>query len=116
MDLANKPDWFLAISPLGKVPLLNIEYGDGRDAVLFESAVILEYIEETLESPLHPSDALERARDRGWIEFGSAILNGIARFYSAPDDEAQTDAANQLAAMFARIEAELGFPWRYERA
>lgn len=112
IDLANKPDWFLAISPLGKVPLLKIEYGDGREAVLFESAVILEYLEETLETPLHPTDALERARHRGWIEFGSAILNSIARFYSAPDGAALAAEAEKLAEMFARVEAELGDgPW-----
>ena len=112
IDLANKPDWFLAISPLGKVPLLKIEYGDGREAVLFESAVILEYLEDTLENPLHPSDALDRARHRGWIEFGSAILNGIARFYSAPDRSTLTAEAEKLATMFARVEAELGDgPW-----
>ena len=112
IDLANKPDWFLAISPLGKVPLLKIEYGDGREALLFESAVILEYLEDTLENPLHPADALQRARHRGWIEFGSAILNGIARFYSAPDQATLAAEAEKLAAMFARVEAELGDgPW-----
>jgi glutathione S-transferase len=31
VDLANKPDWFLAISPLGKTPVLKI-----GDEVLFE--------------------------------------------------------------------------------
>ena len=36
IDLANKPDWFRALSPLGKTPVLRV---DGR--AVFESAVIL---------------------------------------------------------------------------
>src|SRR5689334_7503095 len=72
IDLANKPDWFKAISPLGKVPLLQV-----GDAVIFESAVILEYLEETAPNPLHPADPLRRAEHRGWIEFGSSVLNDI---------------------------------------
>src|SRR5881394_2023473 len=61
VDLANKPAWFKAISPLGKVPLLKV-----GDEVLFESAVIVEYLEETLDPALHPADPLGRARHRGW--------------------------------------------------
>ena len=38
VDLAAKPAWFTAISPLGKVPLLRV----GDATVIFESAVILE--------------------------------------------------------------------------
>ena len=37
VDLADKPDWFLEISPLGKVPVLLV---DGQP--LFESVVIAE--------------------------------------------------------------------------
>ena len=112
IDLAAKPDWFLAISPLGKVPVLEIEDDEGGNAVIFESAVILEYLEETLQNPLHPAAPLERARHRAWIEFGSAILNRIAAFYSAPEPAALAAEARQLAAMFARVEAELGAgPW-----
>src|SRR5437764_2510093 len=80
IDLSNKPDWFLKISPLGKTPVLVV---DGT--AIFESAVILEYLEETQPHPLHPADPLHRAEHRGWIEFGSAVLNDIAGFYGAKD-------------------------------
>src|ERR1700681_4417849 len=69
VDLADKPGWFKAISPLGKTPVLKV-----GERAIFESAVILEYLEETQPMPLHPSDALARAEHRGWIEFGSAVL------------------------------------------
>jgi glutathione S-transferase len=107
IDLTDKPGWFREISPLGKVPLLKVEHEDGQKSVIFESAVILEYLDETLPNPLHPTDPLDRARHRGWIEFGSAVLNRIARFYSAPDPAALAAEADELAAMFARVENEL---------
>ena len=75
IDLANKPDWFLAISPLGKTPVLQV-----GDTAIFESAVILEYLEETQPKPLHPADAADAAPSIArWIEFGSTVLNDIAR-------------------------------------
>ena len=77
IDLANKPDWFLKLSPLGKVPVLVVTTGQGEVA-LFESNVICEYIEETQGGiTLHPSDALKRAEHRAWMEFGSAILGDL---------------------------------------
>ncbi|WP_192245476.1 glutathione S-transferase family protein [Mesorhizobium silamurunense] len=114
VDLADKPDWFKAISPLGKVPLLRVRR-DGAEEVIFESAVILEFLEETEANPLHPADPLMRARHRAWIEFGSAILNAIGRFYSAADEAAFFKESNGLSEMFGRVEAELsarqGGPW-----
>ncbi|MEO7578705.1 MAG: glutathione S-transferase N-terminal domain-containing protein, partial [Massilia sp.] len=59
IDLADKPAWFLALSPLGKTPLLMI-----GDQVIFESAVICEYLEDTQAPALHPADPLGRARHR----------------------------------------------------
>jgi glutathione S-transferase len=107
VDLADKPDWFLRLSPLGKVPLLRI-----GDRIIFESNVILEYLEETQPNPLHPADPLDRAEHRAWIEFGSAVLNGIARFYNAPDAALFETERTQLATRFARIEERLdGGPW-----
>ncbi|NVN86121.1 MAG: glutathione S-transferase family protein [Rhodopseudomonas sp.] len=107
IDLANKPDWFLAISPLGKTPVLKV-----GDTAIFESAVILEYLEETQQHPLHPADPLARAEHRGWIEFGSAVLADIAGLYAAPDQAAFQAKAVQLEARFARLEARLAAsPW-----
>src|SRR5215470_775793 len=106
IDLANKPDWFLKISPLGKTPVLAV-----GDKAIFESAVILEYLEETQPNALHPADALERAEHRGWIEFGSAVLNDIAGFYAAKDEATFNAKAAQLEQKFARLEARIAAPW-----
>ena len=69
IDLADKPDWFLKISPLGKVPVLR--YGD---EVLFESAVINEFLDEITPGSLLPSLPLEKAKQRAWVEFSSGAL------------------------------------------
>jgi len=107
VDLANKPDWFLAISPLGRTPVLLV-----GDTAIFESAVILEYLEETQPKPLHPVDPLRRAEHRAWIEFGSAVLNDIAGFYGAPNDVAFQSKTVQLEQRFARLEARVAAsPW-----
>lgn len=103
VDLERKPDWFTAISPLGKVPLLKV-----GDTAIFESAVILEYLEETQDHPLHPVDPLARAEHRSWIEFGSSILADIWGFYTAPDQAALDAKARTLAEKFGRLEQRLG--------
>jgi glutathione S-transferase len=104
IDLADKPDWFKAISPLGKVPLLRV----GEHAVLFESSVICEYLEDTQPNPLHPADPLERARHRAWMEFGSAILSDIWGFETATDQVTTEKKAADLKARFAWVERALG--------
>jgi glutathione S-transferase len=107
IDLVNKPDWFVAISPLGKTPALQV-----GDTAIFESAVILEYLEETQPHPLHPADPLGRAEHRAWIEFGSAVLNDIAGFYAAPDQATFKAKTSQLEQRFARLETRVkASPW-----
>lgn len=81
IDLANKPDWFLQISPLGKVPV--VKYGD---TVLFESAVINEFLDEITPPQLMPEDPLTKAQDRAWIEYASQVL-GSQFMASVADNE-----------------------------
>ena len=107
IDLANKPQWFLDLSPLGKVPLLQ---SGGR--ALFESAAILEYLEETEDRALHPADPWERAVHRGWMEFGSAMLNTIAGVYNAGDAVACEARRAELRRHMERLEGAVGEgPW-----
>jgi glutathione S-transferase len=102
VDLADKPEWFRAISPLGKTPVLLV----GGEPV-FESAVICEYLDEAIGPRLHPRDALERARHRAWMEFGSSVLNSIWAYYTAPDAAALQAQREVLLQRFAQLEAAL---------
>jgi glutathione S-transferase len=106
IDLGNKPDWFLRVSPLGKTPVLLV-----GDTAIFESSVILEYLEETQPNALHPSDPLARAEHRAFIEFGSAILNDISGLYAAADEAAFNAKAAALREKFTRLESRLKGPW-----
>lgn len=99
IDLSNKPDWFRQISPLGKVPLLRV-----GGEVLFESAVICEYLDEITPGSLHPTDPLKKAKHRAWIEFGSSILNAIAGFYNAATEESFEQKRLELVDKLAWID------------
>jgi len=103
IDLAAKPGWFTALSPLGKTPLLRV----GETAV-FESAVICEYLDETLAPGLHPADPLERARERAWVEFASTVLAAIGAFYNAADAAGLQQRRDEVAQRFAQLEGALG--------
>ncbi|MFZ6733373.1 glutathione S-transferase family protein [Undibacterium sp. Ji42W] len=103
IDLANKPDWFLQVSPLGKTPVLLV---DGQP--IFESAVICEYLDETTPHRMHPEAALARAQHRAWIEFASASLNSIGGFYNAADAQILNAKAIELKTKFAQLEKQLG--------
>ncbi|MDR6635695.1 hypothetical protein J2X72_004509 [Phyllobacterium sp. 1468] len=46
IDLSAKLDWFLALSPTGKAPVLKVRQLSGEEAILFESVVICEYLNE----------------------------------------------------------------------
>ncbi|MFA7494967.1 MAG: glutathione S-transferase family protein [Acidithiobacillus sp.] len=103
IDLAHKPDWFLTLSPMGKVPCLRVD----TDTVLFESQVINEYLDETITPTLHPADPLERARHRSWIAFGSEMISDQFQLMVAQGDERFTAASRQLFDKLERLEKVL---------
>lgn len=106
IDLASKPEWFRALSPLGRVPVLQT-----GTRVLFESQVIAEYLDEITPGSLHPTDPLEKARHRSWIEYGSEVLKAVGAYYAAPDGRAEKERSDILLSKVARIETELQGPF-----
>ena len=107
IDLENKPDWFLQLSPTGRTPLLRV-----GDAVLFESAAIVEYLEDTTPNPLHPLHPIERARARAWMEQGSGILGDIWSLEIGTDERAYQAARASIRNRMGAIETALGDgPW-----
>ena len=102
IDLKAKPDWFLAVSPRGKVPVLLV---DGQP--LFESQAIIEFIDETHPPSLLGTDPFERARQRAWVEVANDLSNAQYRLFVAPSPDEQGSAAEALAALTGRYEEAL---------
>ncbi len=107
IDVYNPPEWFLELSPTGKVPVLQI-----GDDVLFESAVISEYLDEVYPPALHPSDPLEKAKNRAWIEYTSPLYMGTFNLLMAKTKE---DADKAISAIDKSLEglqkAKQAEPW-----
>ena len=103
IDLKNKPDWFKTISPLGKVPVLVID----DDTVLFESAVIAEYINDINGGNLLKDSPLQKAEQRSWIEFASAMLNNIGQLYNAKSEEDFKSVVKQINSKWCQLENSL---------
>ena len=107
IDLADPPDWFLEISPLEKVPVLKVD-----DEILFESAVINEYLDEITGGELQPMDPLARAKNRAWIEFASNMLGNLYMMKMSKDAESYDKYRNRLVGQLERVEKRLGDgPW-----
>lgn len=103
IELADKPDWFLRISPLGKVPVLKI-----NGNVLFESAVINEYLDEITPPSMHPADPLRKALNRAWIEFSSELSSLSFTLLTAEDAATLESAAQSLREKFRFLDNRLG--------
>ena len=107
VDLDDPPDWFLKLSPLQKVPVLEV---DGE--VLFESAVINEYLDDITGGDLQPKDPLARAKNRAWIEFASNMIGNLYMMKMSKDAENYHRYRDRLVDLLHRVEQRLGDgPW-----
>jgi len=103
IDPDNRPDWFRAISPHAKVPVLQI---DGKTA-LFESNAIAEYLDETTAPKLHPEDPILRARNRAWTDYVSTFASAVTGALYADSEEDFNAKTAKIPAVFAKLDEAL---------
>ena len=104
ISLADKPQWFLDLSPTGQVPMLVTEAG----TALFESDAIVEYIDD-ISDPLEPDLTPEqRAINRAWSYQASKHYLVQCGTMSSKDPATFTERGKKLTAAFARAEKRLG--------
>lgn len=108
VDLSNKSEEFLKVSPYGKVPVLRI-----NGSSLYESNIVNEYLDEVYDSPkLMPEDPEETALVRSWMAFADdyffpsvyRVRMGLQRGYS--EGEIQ-EAKEKLYDALSRLEHQL---------
>jgi glutathione S-transferase len=107
IDLRNKPEWFLTMSPTGKVPVVQTPEGVN----LFESAVINEYLDEVHEPHLLPTEPLAKAQDRMWRDFMADLYGPTFMLQFTRDDENAQQQLETLRSKLPGFEAEIAGPY-----
>jgi glutathione S-transferase len=110
IDLMDPPAWFKQDSPLGKVPILKTTVND-EAKVLFESAVINEYVDEVTEGSLMPADPWDKAITRAWVEFGGNCNVDYYVAYTAKDQAGYEKARDALKAKLTRLQGQVVGPY-----
>ncbi len=104
IDINDPPLWFEELSPTGQVPLVKV---DGEH-VIFESAVINEFLDESTGGGMMPEDSLIRAQNRAWVQFCGSILGDIPELIGAEDEEKLEDVEYDIHEKLDRVEALKG--------
>ncbi len=102
IDLQNKPQWFLDISPTGTVPLMKI-----NDQIIFESAVICDLIDELTPGTLYPEDLIRKHQNKSWIEIASNLINRQYAVAGARTEEHYEKASLKMEQMLDIIEINI---------
>jgi len=108
IELKNKPQWFLDISPTGQVPILITEWGQ----TLFESDAIIEYIDEISEKLEKNNTPEQNAFDRAWSYQGSKHYLVQCAAMISGDKKTLDGRTAKLAKAFEKAEKGL-WEWPY---
>lgn len=104
IDMFSKPDWFALLTPMGNLPVLK-----SGNLAIFESAVVIEYINESVPNPpLLPEEPFQRARHRMWTSFATALMAVVSTLSKSPDKAVVQQMAGKVKSMLTRLESQLG--------
>ena len=109
IDLANKPDWFLKISPLGKVPVLLVETADGEAGAVREQRYlrVSSKIRKAAQSCIRRIRSSARSIAPGWSS-APTILSELWGLETTGDPAVFETKRKAVAAKFAQVEKTLG--------
>lgn len=100
IDINDPPPWFEDVSPTGQVPILKVD----NEHVIFESAVINEFVNDAYECKILPEDPLQRALQRAWAQFCASILGDMFNLIGAETQSAMEDIEYDIHDKLDRLE------------
>ncbi|WP_238705033.1 glutathione S-transferase family protein [Parasedimentitalea marina] len=100
INLSDKPQWFMDISPTGQVPMLVTEGG----TALFESDAIVEYIDEVTAPLVDVSTPEQRAIDRAWSYQATKHYLVQCSTMQSANQETLTERSEKLNKAFDKAE------------
>lgn len=111
IDLANKPEWFLQLSPTGRVPALVVKDDNANPTTLFESAVINEYLDEAFGTPLLVGTSLEKASMRAWISYSETLIGLQYKLMLATQSDDFAEKLTQFVSALKKLKPAPGKPF-----
>uniref|UniRef100_A0A1E1XCP1 Putative glutathione s-transferase n=1 Tax=Amblyomma aureolatum TaxID=187763 RepID=A0A1E1XCP1_9ACAR len=85
INLKDKPEWHFKLNPAGKVPILQQD-----DKLVCESLIVAEYLDDAYGSAkLLPNDPYQKARQKMFIEVGSAALMPVLKIHYNKDNRVE---------------------------
>lgn len=101
IDINDPPHWFEEISPTGQVPILRLD----TSTVIFESAVINEFLNDMADIGMMPSDPVQKALNRSWIQFCGSFFGEIFTLLGSQDEKEVADIEFDIHEKLDRVEA-----------
>jgi GSH-dependent disulfide-bond oxidoreductase len=119
MHNENREPAFLALNPIGKVPVLIDHDREGRQQPIYESGAILIYLAETYHSPLLPSSGPRRWEVLEWLmvqmSLAGPMLGQVNHFQLLPSEAgsyADKRYRDQARRVYSHVNDRLGLvPW-----
>ncbi|WP_444998548.1 glutathione S-transferase family protein [Aliikangiella sp. IMCC44359] len=105
-----KPDWFVDVSPAGKVPVLVVVEKDNEikdQKVLFESSVILEYLNDVSNNRFMPDDSYEKAIYRIKLKSVESLQSQLGGLFSQESEGLFSEKADLIRCSINDFESNI---------
>lgn len=95
ITFSNKPEWFSAASPLGKIPLMITEQG-----VIFESDIIIDFLDRKYDFYLSCDNDFERTKLMMWVRLVDHTQDLLRQYFLSLTEKEYADTAVRIIESF----------------